>query len=239
MGKQIVAIEMHLEGLLADLVPLLQLLSDVGLSGQCENCREPIQMTDDLVRYGASLDLARKTHHAGHAVGTLPARVLLGPERGHARIRPSVHVRSVVGAILHESIVCDAKFVEEVEHLANALVVVNHHVVVLGLPSTRLATTLRLHMRPSMHVRRVKPYEKWLIGVVCSLDKLLGRRQELLVGSLHALLGEWSGVLDLLTTLAVSPAVQHAAGPILFLEIRKVFRVRIVYLFGLLLRLEA
>jgi len=43
-------------------------------------------------------------------------------------------VRSVVGAVLHEGIVRDALLVKQVKHLAHILVVVDHHVVILGLP---------------------------------------------------------------------------------------------------------
>ena len=183
-------------------------------------------------------NLAGKAHHAGHAIRALPARVLLVPEGGGARIRPGVHVRPVVGAVLHERVVGDAELVQEVEHLADALVVVDHHVVVLGLPAAGLATALRLHMRPRVHVRRVEPHEERLAGVVGGLDELLGRREELVVARLHPLLGQRTGVLDLLAALAVGPAVQHAAGPVFLLEVGEVLRVRIVHFLGFFLGVQ-
>ena len=131
-------------------------------------------------------------------------------------------MRPVVGAVLHERVVGDAELVDEVEHLADALVVVDHHVVILGLPAAGLATALRLHMRPGVHVRGVEPHEERLAGVVGGLDELLGRRQELVVAGLHPLLGQRTGVLDLLAALAVRPAVQHAARAVLLLEVREI-----------------
>ena len=93
-------------------------------------------------------------------------------------------------------------------------------------------------MRPRVHVCGVEPYEEWLAGVVGGLDELLGRRDELLVAGLHPLPGQGPGVLDLLATLAVRPAVQHAAGPVLLLELGEVLRVRIVHFLGFLLGVQ-
>ena len=62
--------------------------------------------------------------------------------------------------------------------------------------------------------------------------------EELVVAGLHALLGQRAGVLDLLAALAVGPAVQHAARPVLFPELGKVLRVRVVHFLGLLLGVQ-
>ncbi len=55
---------------------------------------------------------------------------------------------------------------------------------------------------------------------------------------LHPLLGQRAGVLDLLAALAVGPAVQHAARPVLLLELGEVLRVRIVDFLGLFLGVQ-
>ena len=161
--------------------PFLSFSAMSGSPAAARMVGQPVLVADDLVRDRSGLDLAGKAHHAGHAVGALPARVLLVPERRRAGIGPSVHVRPVVGAVLHERVVGDAELVQEVEHLADALVVVDHHVVVLGLPAAGLAPALRLHMRPAVHVRGVEPHEERLAGVVGGLDELLGGGQELVV----------------------------------------------------------
>jgi len=87
-------------------------------------------------------------------------------------------------------------------------------------------------------VRRVEPDEERLAGVVRGLDERLRSREELVVAGLHPLFGQRTGVLDLLATLSVRPAVQHAARPVLLLEFRKVLRVRIVHFLGFLLRVQ-
>jgi len=83
-------------------------------------------------------------------------------------------VRSVVGRIHHESIVGDAQLVEQVEHLADVLVVVDHRVVVGKLPATRLAKTFRFGVREQMHVGCVEPYKEGFVRLVRSLDKVYG-----------------------------------------------------------------
>ena len=48
-GQQIIAVEMNLEGLANSLVALLQLRGNFRLAGNRKDCREPVQMADDLV----------------------------------------------------------------------------------------------------------------------------------------------------------------------------------------------
>ena len=57
----------------------------------------------------------------------------------------------------------------------------------------------------------------------------------LVIDGFHALLGQRTGVLDLLSALAISPAVQHASGSEMLLE-RRV--LRIVRVLRLLLGVE-
>ena len=66
-------------------------------------------------------------------------------------------MRAVVGAVHDKGILGDAGIVERLEHGADVLIVINHHVVVFALPAARLTPTLRLHMRAQMHVREVHP----------------------------------------------------------------------------------
>ena len=99
--------------------------------------------------------------------------------------------------------------VELVQHLADVLVVGHHHVVVE--PLAALTHVLVGAVRPEVHGRRVVPEEEGLVRLVRVVDEAQGVRGHFLVDGLHALLGEWTGILDLLSALAIRPAVQHTA----------------------------
>ena len=104
--------------------------------------------------------LAGPAHHRRHAVGALPVRVLLVAERRHAGVGPGVHVRPVVGGVHDDRVLREALLVEEVEHLTDQLVVVDHRVVVLRLPAAGLAAAAVLEVRPEVHVGGVQPDEE-------------------------------------------------------------------------------
>ena len=67
---------------------------------------------------------------------------------------------------MHESVVGDAELVEQIEHLADVLVVVDHRVVIGRLPAAGLAEALLLGVREEVHVGGVEPHEERLAGVV-------------------------------------------------------------------------
>src|SRR5262245_63653651 len=106
-------------------------------------------------------------------------------------------------------------------------------------------------MGPKVHMGSVDPAEKWLTGGMLAFDPVLGRTDKLIVASLHALLGERAGVLDLLLAYPAptrlltgvvgigGPAVHHAAGAKPIAKVRKVFRVGIVGQLRLLLGLQS
>src|SRR5262247_2834685 len=105
-------------------------------------------------------------------------------------------------------------------------VVIDHDVGILGHPPSGLAAAFRLGMRSQVHVGRVAPDKKRLSGQVLLSDELRRSLYNLIVDCLHTFLRQWAGILDLLSTFSVGPAMQDAAGPILFLKFRKVFRGR-------------
>ena len=115
--------------------------------------------------------LAGPAHEQRNAERAFPVGVLLAAERRHRAVRPAVHVRPVVGAVHDERVVGDAELVEQVEQLADVLVVVDHRVVIRRLPAPRLAEALRLGVRPQVHVRGVHPAEERLAGRCCRLMK--------------------------------------------------------------------
>ena len=127
----------------AAVVALLQLLDDVRLAGGREERRQPVVVLHDLVRDDAGRDLARPAHQQRDTERALPVRVLLAAERRHRAVRPRVHVRPVVGRVHHDRVVGDPELVEQVEQLADVLVVVDHRVVVGRLPAAGLADALR------------------------------------------------------------------------------------------------
>src|ERR1700756_282362 len=75
---------------------------------------------------------------------------------------------------------------------------IDHRVVIGRLPAPSLSYALRLGLSLEMHVGGVEPDEERLSGVVGLLYEFLGARYEVVVASLHPLLGEWAGILDFL-----------------------------------------
>src|SRR5262245_61000178 len=66
--QQIVAVEMHLEGLPAGFVPLEALLLDVRFARSCKQCRKPVLVRSDLIADRAGLDHARPPDRARHPI---------------------------------------------------------------------------------------------------------------------------------------------------------------------------
>src|SRR5262249_17896788 len=110
--------------------------------------------------------------------------------------------------------------------------------MVFGLPATGLAEARWFGMRAEVHVRGVEPDKEGGSCRVLLLDEVLCRREELFIDCFHALSRQRAGVLDLLTALAVGPAVQHAARSVVLPEVREVLLGRIVAQLRLLLGVE-
>src|SRR5436190_16340982 len=83
-----------------------------------------------------------------------------------------------------------------------------------GLPHRFL-----LQMREDVHPRRVEPHEERLVVSDSSVDEIETRRQKLFVDGLHALRIQRTGVLDLLRSIRVGPAVKDTARTELLLEL--------------------
>ena len=166
---------MVLVGAADRLITSFQLLDDVRLPGHGEEGREPVVVLDDLVRDLARLDLTRPAHDHRNAERALPVGVFLAAERRHRAVRPGVHMRAVVGRIHDERVVRDAGFVEEVERLADVLVMVDHRVVIGRLPASRLPLVFRLGVSEGVHVGRVEPDEERLARVVRFFHELAWR----------------------------------------------------------------
>src|SRR4051812_35342374 len=101
-----------------------------------------------------------------------------------------------------------------------------------------------------MHVRGVDPREPRPAGVVLATDEVFSSSDEFVVARFHALLRQWSGVLDALLAdptptrllrrivLLGGPAVQHAARTEALAEVRKVLGRRVIGQLRLLLGIE-
>ena len=178
-------------------------------------------MAADAGDVGASGDVAGPAHQGRHPVSPLPIGVLFAAEGSHAGIGPAVHVGAVVGAVHHDRVVGDAELIEQVEHLTDAFVVIDHHVVIFRLPAAAAAHILRARVGAEVHVGGVEPHEEGLPRRHRIADEALGFGHKFIICGFHPLAGERSGALDPLATIAVSPAVQHAAGGEALAEIRK------------------
>ncbi len=234
-GQQVVAVDVDLEGLVAGLVALLELLDDVGLAGGRGQRRQHVGVREHLVGHGSRLDHAGPADRARHAPAALAVGVLLAAERRRAAIGPAHDLGAVVGRVHDDGVVGDAQLVELVEQLADVPVVLHHAIGIDAQPG--LALRLLLQVREDVHAGRVPPDEERLAVRVGLLDELQARREELLVHRLHALPGQRTGVLDLLRAVRVGPAVQDAARAELLLELgilrivrilRLLFRVQVV-----------
>ncbi len=129
-------------------------------------------MADYVVGHLTRSDFARPTEHGWHPVGAFPIRVLFVAEWCHCRIRPTVHVRTVVCRVHDEGIVCDAQVVQSLKNAADVLVMVDHGIVVRALPSPRLSDALGLGMSLEVHMGEGHPYEKRFPGILLPLDEI-------------------------------------------------------------------
>ena len=125
---EVVAVEMDLEGLVADLHALEQLLLHVGHAGGGQQRGQHVFVREDVVEDGAGLDDAGPADGARHAVAAFPVAVLLAAEGRRAAVGPGELLRAVVGGIHDDGVVFEAEFLELVEQLADVRVVLDHAV---------------------------------------------------------------------------------------------------------------
>src|SRR4030095_5917305 len=115
---------------------------------------------------------------------------------------------------------------------------VDHHVVIFGLPTPRLSPASRLGVRAEMHVGRVEPDKERFARFLLALDKVDGRGEKFVVHRLHPLPGKRTRMRYLLLPVRSRPAVQHTPRAEVLLEVRKVFLRRIVAQLRLLLGIQ-
>jgi hypothetical protein len=93
-------------------------------------------------------------------------------------------VRPVVGGVRDDCVIGDAKGVQLVQQRPYHRVVVDHGVVVGGLPPPRLADACRLGMGAQVHVGGVEPHEERSGGSVLALDEIQAVREDVVVDGL-------------------------------------------------------
>ncbi len=180
---------MHFISRVANLVTGAQFFAHLRIAGNAKNGWQHVVVSDDFIRHLARLDPARPTQYRRHSVSAFPIRILLAAERCHPRIRPGVHVRTVVGRVHDKSVVRDAKVIERLQHRADILVVIDHGVVVRALPAASLTDALRLRMGAQVHVGEVYPNEERPVRSRLSLDEIGGSVRNVVVNGFHPLLG--------------------------------------------------
>ena len=89
-----------------------------------------------------------------------------------------------------------------------------------------------------MHVSRVEPDKKWLVGILSIANKAFGFDQHFIVDRFHALFGQRSCVFNPLSAVAVCPAVQHSARTKPLPKLREVLGFGIVRKFWFLLSVQ-
>ena len=172
--QQVVAIQVDFEGLLAGRIHVVarqELCLEVGFPGHGGKRRQPIHVAHDFIGHGAGFDVTGPAHHRRDAERAFPVGILLAAEGGHAAIGPGVHVRAVVRAVEEQRVIGDAQFIQHGQHLADVLVVIDHHVVIFGLPAPRLPHALRFLVRAEVHVGGIDPDEEGLAGRLLFLDQ--------------------------------------------------------------------
>src|SRR5882757_2438240 len=95
--RQVVAVEMILEGLAGRSVPGQQLFFDIRFASGSHKGRNPVLVGHDAVDLSARLDDARPTDHAGNAVSAFPTGILFTSEGRCATVRPREYFGPVVG----------------------------------------------------------------------------------------------------------------------------------------------
>ena len=120
-------------------------------------------------------------------------------------------MRAVVGRVLDDRFVGDAKLVEQVEQLPNVQVVFHHAIVVLIAVLAGEPTIFRFNMGAEVHACTVPPAEKGFACLVLAFDKVLRCSDRFIVDGFHSLFGESTGVFDLLSTIRHGVGTNDAA----------------------------
>ena len=109
-------------------------------------------------------------------------------------------MRAVVGRIVHDGVVGDTQFVQQIKKLTDMHVMFDHAgLILIHVPTddfVRLGAHLILHVGPEMHPRAVPPDEPLHAFFVLALDEVDGGGNCFVIHGFHALFGQRAGVFD-------------------------------------------
>src|SRR5262249_643762 len=95
--QQVNPVEMNLENLVADLVPVLYFLHEISLAAGGGECRYEILERSHVIDHLSGFDHTGPAHHARHTPAAFPVGILLPTKRSRATIGPRHHFGAVVG----------------------------------------------------------------------------------------------------------------------------------------------
>src|SRR5271155_839854 len=181
----VVAVKMHLKGLVTYALALQQFVLDVGVAGRANESLHPVFRRDDVVNLGAGFDQTGPSHHRRHAIAALPVGILLAAKWRGAAVGPGEGLGAVVGRVDDDRVVRDPQVVELLQELAHLAVVLDHAVGINTQAS--LSLRRRFQTSPDMHAAWIEPHEERLLVLVGAVDEVHRGVEKLLVHVLHAL----------------------------------------------------
>jgi hypothetical protein len=126
---------------------------------------------------------------------TLPVRIFLTLEWGHAAVRPGHDLGPIIGGVNNNRIIGDFQVVQLLQDLAYMSIGFYHAVCVDS--QSGFSFRRRLKVRPDVHTGCVEPDEEWFVRAVGAVDEVEGRFQKLLIHCFHPFGGEGARVFHL------------------------------------------
>ena len=126
-------------------------------------------------------------------------------------------MRAVISRVKDDRVVSDAKLVELLQHLADVLVMRNHHIVVFALAVT-FALMLFGAVGAEVHSGGMGREKKRLPGFMRLVNEFEGALRHFIIDRLHAFLRERPGVLDFCPPLPSAQLCKTPRGPKSFLN---------------------
>ena len=196
----VVAVQVHLVRLVAELLALQQFCRDVRIARGRDKRREPVHAGHDAVLDLAGLYLARPAQDHRHAEAAFERGALAAGERRLAAVRPGEVLGAVVGREADDRVAFEVVVLQVLHDGADDVVDLRHagflHRPVVFRVAQRLV--LGRQVRDDVHPRRVQPEEERLVILARLVHELERQVEDLVVDGLHPLRTKFTGVLDLL-----------------------------------------
>ena len=151
----------------------LKFFFDIGFTGSCCKCRQPVFMSHDSIECHSSRKLLGPPHKCGYSIGPFPVTVFFTSKRCCRRIGPRIEVRAVVRRIKNDSVFSKTELIKVIEEFANMHVVLNHAIVIVITRWSSQTFMLFLYMCSKMHPSSIPPTKKRLASRRLPLHKIL------------------------------------------------------------------